>query len=157
MKILPINNNVIALLIFISGLFSALYVNYSVDKNWQEQSYVYDTYETSSGQTAYTFKGREVIIQDVVPYQQSSLTQQSLTQSATTPTIDHQWVTDSNNELKMLKPAFHFGLWSLFPAFITIALCLLTREPLTALFGGIVIGALTVSYTHLTLPTKRIV
>ncbi|NQZ10049.1 MAG: sodium:proton antiporter, partial [Algicola sp.] len=32
-------------------------------------------------------------------------------------------------------------LWSLLPAFIAIALCLLTKEPVTALLGGIVCGA----------------
>ena len=44
-------------------------------------------------------------------------------------------------QLELLKPGFHFGLWSLLPAFTAIILCLLTKEPITALFGGIVIGA----------------
>ena len=37
--------------------------------------------------------------------------------------------------------AYHYGLWSLLPAFITILLSWLTREPLTALLSGIAIGA----------------
>ncbi|PHR83464.1 MAG: sodium:proton antiporter [Colwellia sp.] len=37
--------------------------------------------------------------------------------------------------------AYHYGLWSLLPAFITIFLSWLTREPLTALLSGIAIGA----------------
>lgn len=36
----------------------------------------------------------------------------------------------------------HRGLWSLFPAFVTIILCFLTREPVTALVGGILSAAL---------------
>ena len=42
-------------------------------------------------------------------------------------------------ELNVLS---HRGVWSLFPAFVTIVLCFLTREPVTALLGGIVSGAL---------------
>ena len=39
------------------------------------------------------------------------------------------------------SPDFHFGIWSLLPALVAIVLCLMTREPLVALFGGIVVGA----------------
>ncbi len=38
--------------------------------------------------------------------------------------------------------AKHFGIWSLLPAIVAIALCWLTREPVTALFSGIIVGAL---------------
>lgn len=34
----------------------------------------------------------------------------------------------------------HRGFWSLFPAFVTIVLCFVNREPITALAGGIIIG-----------------
>jgi Na+/H+ antiporter NhaC len=46
--------------------------------------------------------------------------------------------------------AYHYGLWSLLPAFITILLSWLTREPLTALFSGIVIGAFMMGQYDLT-------
>lgn len=36
----------------------------------------------------------------------------------------------------------HRGPWSLFPAFVTIVLCFMLREPLSALLGGIITGAL---------------
>ncbi|MFP4352476.1 MAG: Na+/H+ antiporter NhaC family protein [Puniceicoccaceae bacterium] len=41
-----------------------------------------------------------------------------------------------------LNVVSHRGIWSLFPAFVTIVLCFLTREPVTALLGGIISGAL---------------
>lgn len=41
-----------------------------------------------------------------------------------------------------LEIRFHRGFWSLFPAFVTIVLCFLTREPVTALLGGVMSGAL---------------
>ena len=45
--------------------------------------------------------------------------------------------------------AYHYGAWSLLPAFVTIALCLLTREPLTSLFSGVVVGALMMGQYNL--------
>ena len=40
-----------------------------------------------------------------------------------------------------VNSGYHYGLWSLLPAFITIFLSWLTREPLTALLSGIAVGA----------------
>ncbi len=45
---------------------------------------------------------------------------------------------------------FHRGWWSLFPAFVTIVLCFLTREPVTALIGGVVSGALVLGSYDIT-------
>jgi Na+/H+ antiporter NhaC len=46
--------------------------------------------------------------------------------------------------------AYHYGLWSLLPAFITILLSWLTREPLTALLSGIAVGAFMMGQYDLT-------
>ena len=136
-----INHNKLALLVVVFGLMSALFVDHKVTKTWLEQSYVYDVYQTESGDNAYKYKGQEVVITDIVPYQQSPLNQQNLN-NVSQPELSQQWVIDDNGVIKQLKPAFHFGLWSLLPALITVSLCLITREPLTALFSGIVVGAL---------------
>lgn len=143
-------NNGLALVIISFGLFFAFYVNSSVDKSWLEQSYLYDTYQTDSGSSAYKYKGKEVLISEVVPYQESPLRQTVLNTLNQEPKIKQQWVENDDNQLRLLKPAFHFGLWSLLPAFITIVLCLLTREPLTSLFGGIVVGSIMLGQYDLT-------
>ena len=151
-------NNSLALVIISLGLFFAIYVNNTVDKTWLEQSYLYDTYQTDSGENAYIYKGKEVIIKDVVPYHQSPLKQENLNlniDSSTNelshpPLLTQQWVEKDDQQLTLLKPAFHFGLWSLLPAFITIALCLLTREPLSSLFSGIVVGSIMLGQYDLT-------
>ena len=153
-------NNSLALVIISLGLFFAIYVNNAVDKTWLEQSYLYDTYQTDSGENAYIYKGKEVIIKDVVPYHQSPLKQENLNlnpniDSSTNelshpPLLTQQWVEKDDQQLTLLKPAFHFGLWSLLPAFITIALCLLTREPLSSLFAGIVVGSIMLGQYDLT-------
>ncbi len=46
--------------------------------------------------------------------------------------------------------AYHYGLWSLLPAFITILLSWLTREPLIALLSGIAVGAFMMGQYNLT-------
>ncbi|WP_252176304.1 Na+/H+ antiporter NhaC family protein [Endozoicomonas sp. 4G] len=60
--------------------------------------------------------------------------------------VHHQYA----GHLELLKPVSHYGIWSLLPGLITIALCLFTREPLTALLGGIVIGAFMLGRYDLT-------
>lgn len=49
-----------------------------------------------------------------------------------------------------IDAGYHYGLWSLLPAFITILLAWLTREPLTALLSGIAIGAFMMGKYDLT-------
>jgi len=143
-------NNSLALFIIVLGLLSAIYIDSSVKKTWLEQSLTFDIYQTASGVPAYIYKGEEVIVTQVVPYHDSTLRQENLNSLNQDPTIKQQWVKDNNNNLTLLKPAFHFGLWSLLPAFITIALCLLTREPLTSLLAGIVIGSIMLGEYNLT-------
>ncbi len=147
------NANQLALIIFIFSVLSALYVYKNVDKTWQEQSYIYQTYLNEQGKLAYIFQGQERLVGKAVAYQKSPLTQQNLAQLTSEPPIKEQWVyieEHGEKKLKLLKPGFHFGLWSLLPAFAAIALCLLTREPITALFGGIVVGAFMLGKFDLT-------
>ena len=144
------NYNSVALVVLVLSLLSALYVNFYVDKVWLEQAYIYDIYTTESGQLAYTYRDKTLVIDNIVQYQDSPLNQANLDQVTSEPKISEQWVENEQGQISLLKPAFHFGLWSLMPAFLTIALCLLTREPLTSLFSGIVIGALMLGSYDLT-------
>ncbi|MBO9491200.1 hypothetical protein J7384_12580 [Endozoicomonas sp. G2_1] len=144
------NYNSVALVVLVLSLLSALYVNFYVDKVWLEQAYIYDIYTTESGQLAYTYRDKTRIIDNIVQYRDSPLNQANLSQVNSEPKITEQWVENEQGQISLLKPAFHFGLWSLLPAFLTIALCLLTREPLTSLFSGIVIGALMLGSYDLT-------
>lgn len=145
-----INKNALAFGILLCGLCMALYVNLFTQQTWLEQSYLYDTYSTESGQSAYIYKGKEIVIENVVPYAESPINQASLSKSQGTPSLPEQWVKKSDEQLLLLKPAFHYGFWSLLPALITIVLCLLTKEPLTALFSGIVVGAFMLGEYDLT-------
>jgi len=141
---MPNHSNKIALIIFILSALAALYVQQNVHKVWQEQNYIYQTYLNEQGKLAYTYKGKEQLIEKPIDYKNSPLNQQNLLKLTSEPSIKEQWVyknIQGDKKLVLLKPGFHFSYWSLLPAFVAIALCLLTREPITALFGGIVVGA----------------
>lgn len=60
--------------------------------------------------------------------------------------------TDSEGRERheLLGVQSHRGIWSLFPAFVTIVLCFLTREPVTALIGGILAGAMLLGSYNIT-------
>ncbi len=143
-------HNKLAFIFFLFAVLAAIYIKSSVSPLWVEQSHVYDVSTNSAGLLSYTYKGQQVIIDNVVAYHDSLLNQQHLNLTKGAPTLVQQWVRDENEQLKLLKPAFHFGAWSLLPALITILLCLLTREPLTALLGGIVVGAIMLGRYDLT-------
>jgi Na+/H+ antiporter NhaC len=147
---MPIKSNRIALVTFIFAILSAIYIKQFIAPHWVEQSYVYDISTSKAGVSSYIYKEQKVIIDSVVNYESSPLNQRNLNNKNSTPELKQQWVVDEKQQLKLLKPAFHFGLWSLLPALITIILCLLTREPLTALLGGVIVGSIMLGRYDLT-------
>ena len=72
----------------------------------------------------------------------------------TLPTGETEWVevvTDSGEaEVFSLTPRKHWGYWSFLPAIMAVALCFITREPVTALTGGIIAGALLMQQYDIT-------
>ena len=124
------------------GLLCALYVNAFVSPSWVEQKTSYQVYTNESGELAYSFKGSEQVIRQVVPYEESVLNQQALNSMSGSPAVTEQWTVETVsrdgktvNLYSLLEAKSHYGIWSLLPAFVAILLALLTREPLTALLG----------------------
>jgi len=137
-----------AVLVLLAGLGAGLWVSANVDRHWVEQKVTYNVYENEAGRLVYVERGRERRVLDVVPYSESPLRQAALDGLEGEPPLDEQWVVElvpaddgSERRYSRLEPTYHFGPWSLLPAAIAIALCLLTREALTALFAGVVTGA----------------
>lgn len=58
--------------------------------------------------------------------------------------------TGTETIYKKLSIKKHFRYWSLLPALMAIALCWITKEPLTSLIGGIVAGALLLQKYNIT-------
>lgn len=137
-----------AVLVLLAGLGAGLWVSANVDRQWVEQKVTYNVYENDAGRLVYVERGREKPVLDVVPYAESPLRQEALDELEGKPPLEEQWVVEavptedgSERRYSLLEPTYHFGPWSLLPAAIAIALCLLTREALTALFAGVVTGA----------------
>lgn len=134
-------NQTTALFMLIFGLLAGIFCHHYIDKQWLERAVSYELYSNLDDQLAYKFKGKEILVGELTPYQLSPLSQENLDKLEAEPSIEQQWVQDSQGSIRLLKPAFHFGIWSLLPAFITVCLCLLTREPLISLLTGIIVGA----------------
>ncbi|QDT63590.1 Na+/H+ antiporter NhaC family protein [Calycomorphotria hydatis] len=135
-------------IVWVCGIICSLYVFTFVEPMRQEQKTTYNVYENDSGQLAYLFKGEEKILEDVVPYDESPLRQDALLNSEQEPPLNSQWVVEpflrdgeEIQQFSLLETSYHFGLWSLLPAAMAIGLCLITKEPLTALLGAVIVGA----------------
>ncbi|WP_088329073.1 Na+/H+ antiporter NhaC family protein [Lacimicrobium sp. SS2-24] len=120
---------------------AALLANQYQNPQWKEQSYLYETFISADGKLKYRHQGEEILIDEVVDYAESPLRQAALDKLEGEPELSRQWVKKADGEIVLLKTDYHYGAWSLLPAFITIALCLISREPIIALLGGIVCGA----------------
>jgi Na+/H+ antiporter NhaC len=141
-----ITSGTYAALLFILAMLTSLYISSNVQPQWREQALSFNIYQNDEGVRVYKYKDKELSVGATVPYEQSELSQQALDTATEKPALEEQWVVKQNPktnkpQTQLLKLKFHFGLWSLLPAFIAIALCLLTKEPVTALLGGIVCGA----------------
>lgn len=134
-----------AVLLFIVGILASLYVSSFIEPTYKEQSLSFNTYQNEQGQLAYVYKGKETLVGKTIPYESSPLNQKALDQTPPPKELKQQWVSktspDGSRQFVLLQAKFHYGLWSLLPAFLAIALCLLTKEPVTALLGGIISGA----------------
>ena len=76
-----------------------------------------------------------------------------IAESGEAPPVEEQFVVDESGD----EPAYfqllaqpHWGWWSLLPAVVAVLLCWVTREPITALLGGIIAGALVLGQYDLT-------
>ncbi len=130
------------------ALVAGLYVHFNVTPQWLEQKTTYEVATSEAGELSYINRGKQTHIEDVVPYEESMLRQAALEGLQEPPALRQQWISEpvvsdgvSVKEYSLLEAKVHFGLWSLLPALIAIVLCLITKEPLTALFSGIVVGA----------------
>lgn len=138
-----------AFVVLLFGILGSIYVYARVDPRWLEQKAYYDVYDDKEGQPVYLFKGVEQPVEAVVPYAESPLRQEALDAVSGKPAVDQQWVVEmvqqdgvARPRYSLLEARFHFGWWSLLPAAVAIGLCLLTKEPLTALLSAVTVGAL---------------
>ncbi|MED5444631.1 MAG: Na+/H+ antiporter NhaC family protein [Pseudomonadota bacterium] len=123
-----------------------MYVHLFVQATWVEQKTTVQVLVNNQNQHYFLQDEKTVLIPDAVPYEESPLRQHALDQSQEKPALGSQWVFEidaqtGEKHFSTLKASPHFGAWSLLPALVAIGLCFLTREPLSSLFAGMMVGA----------------
>jgi len=131
---------------FALSLLASVYVHLFVQATWVEQKTTVQVFVNNQNQHYFLQDEKTVLIPDAVPYEKSPLRQQALDQSREKPAPGSQWVFEidaqtGEKHFSTLKASPHFGAWSLLPALVAIGLCFLTREPLSSLFAGMMVGA----------------
>lgn len=152
-----------ALGVAVAALISALLVGWYVTPTWSVQHTALDVFtsqkEENKGQRVHLVRGKEVKLGKVTPTADAHLTEAKLAElsagelpAVTAEVVLAEQMVDGKltQVYQRVTVARHWGPWSLLPAAVAIALCLLTKEPLTALFGGIVVGALMLQQYDLT-------
>lgn len=137
------HQNILTLLCLVFGIAGALYVFNLVPATWTESQIRYQIAENENNEKIYRVSGKDTLVPETIPYESSALRQSELDRLSEEPAIKQQWVyfADAPEQPVLLKADYHYGMWSLLPAFVAIALCLISREPLLALFSGILVGA----------------
>ncbi|MEM7576729.1 MAG: Na+/H+ antiporter NhaC family protein [Planctomycetota bacterium] len=134
---------------FVIVLLAGLLGGWYIAPTWIVQDRILDTEVDDTGQAFTIERGSPVYLDDAVPIAETVVSVEVLSElplddqadAVTTQrvVIDRP---DGSTQFAELRATRHWGLWSLLPAGAAIGLCLLTREPIASLFGGVVAGAL---------------
>ncbi len=128
------------------SLSLGIYVHLFVPPIYQEQKTTMQVVVDDFGQI-FSLDGKKIaMLDEVVPYDQSLLRQDALNDLGSKQLPESEWVVElseegGNKSYSILRASKHYGFWSLLPALTAVCLCLMTREPLTSLFSGVVVGA----------------
>lgn len=139
-------------LVFGSLMILSFVAGLNLSPKWLISTTILDVQINESGELYYLFKKEEQIFQPV-PTDQSVLLAMSADFSGELEVLEEIIVAENDQgvlEYRQLNAQKHWGFWSLLPAFCAVLLCWLTREPITALLGGIVSGALLLGLYDLT-------
>lgn len=146
--------------IFVVALVASYFVGVHVKPTWIVSRVALDVHKDDSGSLYTIQRDKPVALADVVPLEQSALHPDAILKlnteggapAVTTQVVLEKRVVDGAEATvyTQLSAARHWGAWSLLPALVAVLLCWITREPLSALFGGIVIGAFLLQRYDLT-------
>lgn len=144
---------------FIVAAVAACLVGQFVRPQWVVDRISLDVHTADDGKLYYIYQGKPKTIDKVVPYEQATLNVERglhLDEEGHRPvTEEFVWEsakgegTESRLYYKLIATR-HWAFWSLLPAAVAVGLCWLTKEPITALLGGIVTGAFLLGYYDLT-------
>lgn len=143
---------IINLTLFLSLMILSFIVGLTVSPTWTVAKTILDVTTDSENQTFYIFKDEHKYF-TAVNRDESKLLALDGT-AGISPEIQEEFVleysADGDTTYYRLEAKKHWGIWSLLPAICAILLCWVTREPITALLGGVVSGALLLGMYDLT-------
>ena len=127
------------------AILVAFYVQSSVEPTYVLQKVNLDAKQTDSG-LSYVYKGKDTPIENPILANDSLILSTDLSKPLTETLPEEEFVleTKADGSLSVEKISLkqHWGLFSLLPALVAIVLCLLTKEPVSALFSGVLVGAI---------------
>ena len=138
--------------IFAGAMVLATIVGITVSPTWTVKQIRLDAQSDDQG-TYYVLEGAPVYF-EAVPVADAELDPVRLAESGEAPAATEEFVAVDEGAA---EPAYfqriaqaHWGWWSLLPAVVAVLLCWVTKEPITALLGGIIAGALVLGQYDLT-------
>ena len=142
--------------IFSAALILSWIVGAVVPPTWTVSQAVLDVHTHSDGRVSYMARGEPVYF-EAVPIESAELNPERVDGSTVAPAVTEEFavatVTRDGQDTQVyyrLTAQYHWGYWSLLPAVVAVLLCWVTREPVPALLGGIVSGALILGQYDLT-------
>ena len=146
--------------LFVLALLGSLLIGRLMTPTWAVEKINLDVQTDPQNRLFYIYKGQPQYLEDPVPYTDSLIHPdliEQYNQSSTDPPFTEQYTYElikiDTTETKLYSQLIarrHWHYWSLLPAFIAVLLCWLTREPVTALLGGIICGALLMQQYDIT-------
>lgn len=149
-------------IVFVLLLVAAFVAGQYVAPQWTVQRTLLNSFENEAGEMVYAIGGSEVSLADAVPEAETPISearlQKEVKQTGIPESVEGFIYVDvdvadeasgeaTNGETTKVRRYYqlvghqHWGIWSMLPAVAAVLLCVITREPLTALFGGVLCGA----------------
>ena len=142
--------------IFSGALILSWVVGAVVPPTWTVSQAVLDVHTDSDGRSYYIARGEPAYF-EAVPIERAELNPDRVDGSNVAPAVTEEFAVatvtrdgQATHVYYRLTAQYHWGYWSLLPAVVAVLLCWVTREPVPALLGGIVSGALILGQYDLT-------
>ncbi|MFC1520965.1 Na+/H+ antiporter NhaC family protein [Elusimicrobiota bacterium] len=145
---------------FILILGISFYVGRRVPPTWTVEKIAIDVEFDENNAPFYIYKGKRKYIKEIIPYERALLPEMVDAEEDTADKplrcgkgkgkdekkeefvfLDEEIEGEIQRVYYQLHAKSHFKFWSLLPALAAVMLCWLTREPVTALLGGVIVGA----------------
>lgn len=144
-----------ALWVFLTAFVAAIFIGIRTPPTWTVEQTPLEVETDKVGRKFVVLNGESVSVDTAIPLDQSPLKVEKLAalhNVAERPKTLEQFVFETpqagGGQEKRYFQQFayrHWGFWSFLPALTAIILCWMTKEPISSLLAGIVVGAMLIS------------